>query len=729
MEWIKKATKEDMYLNEILSFDEYMEVFEKFPNRECRPSSKYLIDMLEYFGKDSDGGFKLFHTNHPDSSAVFGQRKTQQALYHNLINFEDEGINNKFILLVGPNGSSKSSLVKKLMKGAEEYSKTEEGVLYSFSWIFPVDKILKGSMGIAVEGQAENLNTYAKLDDKRISALLNSELKDHPLLLIPRKYRQELIDQKFSSDMRHLNNVKKTYLYQGDMSKRNKMVYDALLKNYKDDHQEVLKHIRVERFTISRRYSIGAATIEPQMHVDARMQQITMDKRLAGLPPSLQSINLFSLQGEVILANRGILEYSDLLKRPLDAYKYLLATTESGNVNLGGILTELDIVFVGTSNEIHLAAFKQHPDFNSFSARFDFVRVPYLLNYLDEKNIYKDQIEGLKEKSVFEPHALSILCMFSVMTRLRACQSKKYTEKKLSEITSSLNPLEKCLLYAKDETPERLSSEEKQILKQGLNEIKQEYENENLYEGKFGISPRDIKNIIYKLTSDHQNITMVEIIEYLEQFVQMRNHHDFLSITPQGDYHHPVRFLSFLKEYSLNIIDREMRNSLGLVDERSYEDHIKRYIENINALIKGEKIKNPITGKFIDCDQYFIKEFERNINLQEKEDSFRSHLISRLGAYYLDNPGQQITYHEVFPDLVKRLQESFHHEQKKVIKEISKNLVFFETEKKDEKKSISTLSKDDRKQIQSVLDNLTSQYGYSVKGAMSILKYIIKMRY
>lgn len=319
--------------------------------------------------------------------------------------------------------------------------------------------------------------------------------------------------------------------------------------------------------------------------------------------------------------------------------------------------------------------------------------------------------------------------MFSIMTRLRACQSKKYSDKKLAEIAITLNPLEKCMLYAKEETPEHLSSEEKQVLRQGLSEIKQEYENENLYEGKFGISPREIKNIIYKLTSVHQNITIVEIIDFLEKFIQMKNHHDFLSITPQGDYHHPTRFLSLLKEHSLNLFDTELRHSLGLVDECSYEDHIKRYIENINALIKGEKIKNPITGKFIDCDQYFIKEFERNINLKEKESTFRSHLISRLGAYYLDNPNKQITYHEVFPDLVKRLQESFHHEQKKVIKNISKNLVFFETEKKDEKKSIATLSDDDRLQIQSVIDNLVSHYGHSSKGAMSILKYIIKMRY
>lgn len=143
-------------------------------------------------------------------------------------------------------------------------------------------------------------------------------------------------------------------------------------------------------------------------------------------------MNLFQLNGEAVLANRGILEFSDLLKRPLDAFKYLLQTMETKTLNLQGILTELDIFFIGTSNEIHLAAFKQHPDFNSFKGRFNFIRVPYLLNYRDEMKIYGEQIDGLADKTRFEPHALSALCLFSVMSRLRNAQVKNYPDKKLA---------------------------------------------------------------------------------------------------------------------------------------------------------------------------------------------------------------------------------------------------------------------------------------------------------
>jgi len=731
LDWIHKASENNDTQAEVLSFSDYMQIFEKDSKNECRPTYEFIRDMLKHYGVNEDGSYKLFQMDHADCPPVYGQNKVQQVLAQNLINFSEEGFNNKFILLIGPNGSSKSSLVKKLIKGLEDYSETDQGKLFSFSWIFPIENYIKGTLGLNSTIRDTNLMSYAHLEDKEISAIMPSELKDHPLLLIPKEYRQELLEKTLKGDDRLLESVRKSYLYRGDLSKRNRMIYDALLKNYKGKHQEVLKHIRIERFTISKRYSTSAVTIEPQIHVDARMQQITMDKRLQSLPPSLQSLNLFSLQGEAVMANRGVLEYSDLLKRPLDAYKYLLMTMETGSINLQGILTELDIFFIGTSNEIHLAAFKQHPDFNSFKGRFNFVTVPYLLDVRDEEKIYSEQVIGLKDRSHFSPHALNALCLFAVMSRLRVCQTKNYNDKKLANIATNLNPLEKALYIADFELPEKLDIESRQILKQGHEEIQSEYVNDSLYEGKFGLSPRDLKHIIYKLSSLHDNVTFVEVLEHLQQLIMKKNEYDFLNMAPQADYHNPGRYLELIKEHNLTFFDRELRTSLGLVDERSYEDYIRRYIENVNALIKGEKIKNTTTGKFVDPDDYFIKEFEIAINLKEDAKTYRSLLISKLGAYFLDNQSRPIIYVDVFPDLVNRLQESFRIEQKKVIIAISKNLMFFEAEfsKNVSPGQGTPLSDESRKQIRSVLKNLENNYGYTEGAAMSLLNFLIKERY
>ncbi|MBT3235567.1 MAG: hypothetical protein HN353_06430 [Bdellovibrionales bacterium] len=734
MRWIEEANVEDRSLNEVLSFHDYMEEVEQHPIRSCRPSYLYLLDMLNHFGQDDQDQFKLFQMEHPDSPPVFGQTNTQLSLYQNLINFKEEGINNKFILLVGPNGCGKSSLVRKFMKGAEEYSKCDDGKIYTFSWIFPIDNYVKGTLGLSKTSQPEKdpLSSFASLEDKDIVAIVHSELHDHPLLLIPRAHRQKLLVDLLAPYPEMLESVKKSYLYRSDLSKKNRMIYDALLKNHKGNHQDVLRHIRVERYNISKRYSSSAVTIEPQLHVDARLQQITMDKRLANLPPSLQSLNLFQLHGEVVLANRGVLEFSDLLKRPLDTFKYLLMTMETSSINLQGILTELDIFFVGTSNEVHLTAFKQHPDYNSFKGRFNFVQVPYLLNYHHESQIYNEQIQGLKDKSVLEPNSLETLCLFTVMTRLRPCLGKNYQDKLLAKTVTALNPLEKALFIGDHQIPTKFEMEARQILGQNYQSLCHEYQDDTLYEGKFGISPRDIKKIIYDLTSSGQTLTIIEIVKYLESLIQQKNEYDFLNMSAQGDFHNPARFISLLKEYNLDILDRELRDSLGLVDNRSYESYIQRYIENISAKIKGEKIKNQITGKFETYDEFLIKEFEESILLKEEAGGFQSHLISKLGAYSLDHPQAEIVYCQVFPDIVDRLQQSFRNEQKKSIQQIAKNVLFYEAElarRNDNIQEKVPISSEDRKRIEKVINHMVEKYHYSNMAALSLMKYLIKMRY
>lgn len=729
-DWIDEAMKEQESYMEVLTFDDYMEKVKENPLRQMRTSAIYLKDMFDFFGKNENGIYKLFLRKCASSSSVYGQENPQHDILRNITNFIEEGFNNKFILLVGPNGSSKTSIVRKIMEGAEEYSKFDEGSLYTFSWIFPIDQYIKGGLGLGANTTESDLKSFAHLDDKEISSILVSDLKDHPFLLIPTDHRQKIIDNLLKENPYYLESIKKTYLYNGDISKRNRMIFDALLKSYQGDYKMVLKHIRIERFLISKRYSVSAVSIEPQLHVDLRMQQITMDKRLASLPPSLQSLNLFTLSGENVMANRGVLEFSDLLKRPLDAFKYLLMTMESKTINLQGILTELDIFFIGTSNEIHLSAFKQHPDYHSFRGRINFVRVPYLLNYEYEEMIYQEQANSLKEKVNFEPKALETLCLWSVMTRLRPPMLKSYKEKSLADIVITLNPLEKSILYTKKTAPKRFDSEERRILKSNRDFIKSEFNHDSLYEGKFGISPREIKQIIYEISEEHKIVTFVEVLEYLDSFVQRRNEYDFLNIAPQGDYNNPEKFIQLLRDYQLDILDQHLRDSLGLIDDRSYEDYIAKYVLSINCLLKGEKMKNNITGRYEEVDMYFIKEFENNLKLQESAESFRSYTISTLGAFALDHPNGKIVYTEVFPDIVKTLKESFREEQKKVISQMAKNLVFYIDEIENKKKEKNTaLTKEAREQITNVLSNLEKRFHYSPRGALTLVKYLIKNRY
>jgi len=208
IDWLEKTKSEKNDNLETLSFSDYMSTLEENPRRQMRASCRYFYDMFHHFGVEEDGSFKIFQEEDQDSPAVYGHKSVQRKLVQNLINFEEEGFNNKFILLVGPNGSSKSSLVKKIIKGLEVYGHKKEGALYTFSWIFPIDPYLKGSLGLTSREETKELQSFAYLEDKEISAILNSELKDHPLLLIPKIYRQELLDDLFKDDQEYLTDLK-----------------------------------------------------------------------------------------------------------------------------------------------------------------------------------------------------------------------------------------------------------------------------------------------------------------------------------------------------------------------------------------------------------------------------------------------------------------------------------------------------------------------------------------
>ena len=56
-------------------------------------------------------------------------------------------------------------------------------------------------------------------------------------------------------------------------------VYETLLTDNRGDLSQLLRHVRVERYYISKRYRVGAVTVGPQLHVDAKEVQLTEDER------------------------------------------------------------------------------------------------------------------------------------------------------------------------------------------------------------------------------------------------------------------------------------------------------------------------------------------------------------------------------------------------------------------------------------------------------------------
>src|SRR5690606_19491204 len=143
----------------------------------------------------------------------------------------------------------------------------------------------------------------------------------------------------------------------------------------------------------------------------------TADQNLGALPASLQGLSLYDVSGELVDASGGLLELSDLLKRPIDAYKYLQTTVETGHVSVGSQSLLVNCVMLASGNELHLTAFRDHPEYESFRGRFQLIAVPYLCDYRLEQEIYDRQIAKRISAHV-APHATKVAARFAVLTRL-----------------------------------------------------------------------------------------------------------------------------------------------------------------------------------------------------------------------------------------------------------------------------------------------------------------------
>ena len=714
--------------NRLLTFDEYVKMAFNDPRRHTRGSAQYMIDMLDHFGRttqrDGESHFKLFDMEFEDERhRVIAQNEVQQEIYRTLQNFVKEGVNNKLILLHGPNGSAKSSLVNCLSRGLEHYGELPEGATYRFNWIFPVEKIVKGGLGLgSYSGTKETLSSYAKLADDEIAARVPCEMKDHPLLLLPLAARRDLFGQMFKDERVNLPD----YLTKGMPCHKCKMIYEALLTANKGDLKKVLMHVQVERFYISKRYRTAAVTIEPQMHVDAQSRQITMDKSLSFLPSSLHGLSLFELSGDLVDGNRGIVEYADLLKRPVDAYKYLLIACESGNVNVGASIAYLDTVLIGSTNELQLDAFKEFPDFTSFKARIELIRVPYLIQYSEEQKIYDIHVNKIAGEKHVTPHTTFVAALWAVLSRLKKPNAIHYPPV-LTNIVGALSPLEKAKLYDNGSMPAHLSAEERKVLKVAIKKLREEYNTVPYYEGRMGASAREIKSVLYDSAQNPEFpcLSPLSVLSELEDFVKRTSEYDFLKQDVKDGYHDNHEFINTVKNEYISRLDMEVRESMGVFETRQYEEFLKKYIVHLSHQLKKEKIKNTITGKMEPPDMTLIEEFEQIIEAPSgggERESFRQNVISTIGAFALDHPKQPVDYRYVFPEYMKRLEDHYFNQQKAQMKTLGDAIQFFGTEREDR-------STDHYKLAKTTIGNMMKNLKYCEGCAPQAILFLIRAKY
>ncbi|MBN2493944.1 MAG: serine protein kinase PrkA [Deltaproteobacteria bacterium] len=720
-----------------LGFEEYLRIFFEQPTRQLRGAAHYIRDTFDYFGTreiQTPAGnrkrFRLFDAAFQDGvGRVAGQEEPQGKIYRLLENFVRTGRVNRLILLHGPNGSAKTSIIRAIVAGMEHYSSTEEGSLYHYRWIFPSEEIARGQIGFgdAASEQHHEQESYAHLPAEAIDAVLPCGMKDHPLLLVPIEKRLALFEQLRLDGCIPEDFTIPDVLLRGDLCPQCRKIHDALLAAYSGDCAQVLRHVQVQRLILSGRYRRGVATVEPQLHVDAGEQQMTASRDLSSLPPAIAHLNLFGLAGPLVDANRGLLEYNDLLKRPIDSFKYLLVTCESGQVTLDRSNLFLDAVILGSTNEMMLESFKSYADFASFKGRLELVRVPYLRRTSDENQIYTDQVPAGSLDRHLAPHTLELASLWAVMTRLRRPDPSGLESKELKQAVRDLNPLEKALLYDRGEAPGRLSSSAARELVSALADL-YEWPGQD-YEGISGASAREVRMLLMNAAQapDKSCVTPLGMLAEIRNLMKDKTVFAFLQRKPEGDYMDQDKILDLIEEHYLDILEEEAAEAMGLVAESSYRNLLDRYISHVNAYLKKESLLDPVTRKSIPADEKLMKEVESVVKPDDEDEAaFRKQLISQIGAFALEAgkagaPVGKPDYAKVFPRIYDRLKDDFVEKRETLIRRnFTQYLAWLDKEDLDAR---------DEQMARQMNDSLVERFGYCRHCAAEALSFLMSRRF
>ncbi len=729
----KRARESFVEHRRLLSFTQFVELVMEHPMRFARSSAQYVRDCFDHFGVEEfetvlgrRKHYKLFDCPFDGGrDRLIGQEEAQASVYQILTSFVQDGRIRRLVLLHGPNGSAKSSLIGCVQRALEAYSHTDEGALYRFNWIFPADKIARESIGFGGSGRTSpstsSRDTYAFLDDLDVDAKLIDELKDNPLFLIEPGARRRLLEQSLpaGADFKLSD-----YILRGDLSHKSKRIYEALLTAYQGDLKAVTRHVQVERFFVSRRYRIGAVTVEPQFRVDAGARQVTADRSLQSLPASLQNQTLHELVGDLIDGNRGVVEYNDLLKRPQEYNRYLLATSEKATVSLDHANVHLDAVLLGSANETYLSAFKGSPEYPSFNARLELVRMPYLRDFRVEQRIYEEQISATEMGKPMAPHSTYVAALWAVLTRLKRPEPERHPEG-VRGLIEHLSPLEKADLYADGAVPEGLSPDQARGLRAAVPVMMDLGADGDVYEGRYGASPREMKGLLLRAAqlSTYPHLSPLAIFDELRRLVRETSVYQFLQIKPDGEYYHHEHFIDVVTERYLDLLDKDVRSAMGLIDEARYGEYFQRYIDHVTHWLRKEKLYNRATGRSEEPDEGLMKEVEAAIAGGSSAEAFRNDIMGSIAAWSIDHPGQPMSYPAIFPRHFEALRAAYYEERREQIWRIKQNLLSHLGE------SSSSMSTEEAQQVRVTLDALQSKHGYTAESAREAIVFLIKHRY
>jgi serine protein kinase len=642
------------------SFEQYLDIVQRFPE-VTRTAYQRLYDMILSHGTEEAYEFKQkvtrykffteYATRHGDG--IYGiDRPLMQLVNAFKSAARGYGTERRVLLLHGPVGSAKSTIARLLKRGLEDYSRTDAGALYSFSWKNP-------------DG------TWAK-----------DPMHGEPLQLIPAEFRPAILAR--------LNEGRKEDDFQvrikGELCPYSRFEFNQRLTKYDGNWIEMLRNeVKVYRLVLSEKDRIGIGTFQPKDEKNQDSTELTGDinyRKIAEFGTDSDP-RAFNFDGELNIANRGIVEFIEVLKLDVAFLYDLLGASQEHKIKPKKFAqTDIDEVILGHTNEPEYRRLQNNEFMEALRDRTVKIDVPYVTRLKDEIRIYEKDFnpDRVRGKHI-APHTIEIAAMWAVLTRL---EQPKH---------ASLSLLQKMKLYNGKTLPG--------FTEDNIIELKREAPNEGMH----GISPRYIQDKISNAIVAHPDEDCVNPFMVLHELEAGLRHHSL--ITNQETLQKYRELLAVVREEYEDIVKNEVQRAIA-ADEDALSRLCSNYIDNVRAYTQREKVRNRYTGNYEEPDERLMRSVEEKIDIPEgRKDDFRREIMNYIGALALD--GKKFDY-KTNERLQKALELKLFEDQKDTIKLTSlvSNVVDKATQEK----------------IDIVKSRLIRNYGYNETSATDVLTFV-----
>ncbi|MBK8207384.1 MAG: hypothetical protein IPK87_11445 [Planctomycetes bacterium] len=725
------------------SYFEYLDMVCAEPYRHTRTTYQLTFDMIQYFGSDTfeDSGeqvrrYKLFDDPfHQGKNAIYGLERTISRLVKYIRAGAREEGKERIFILHGPVGTAKTSIIDLIGRGLEAYTGTDDGATYSFAWRFGKDfhNTEGGSLGFGGNTKPDHAGLHNPV------AVLPSQMKEHPLFLIPRQARRDLLEKLFRQ-----NKIEDRFpiphkVLEGDLDFNSRQIYEFLLRRYKGDWLRVMDHVLVRRIQFSESGGVGIAKIPPEGNVETASTPVTIDENYKFIANLVGSVNLVRYHGKYVRGNRGLVHYSDIFKKPSNYLQHLLSAVEEHKMDFGEVGCDIDVMLLGTTNLAEYQALRSDPLSKALRSRMRKIDVPYLLNFHDEEKIYNRGLKQAKRYHRIAPHATELAASWAVMSRLEKSDLPNASDipEESRQVLAKLNPLAKTLLYA-GEFPPFLNNRERQALQR---EVRKRLRNEFQHEGMDGIPTRILQNVFADICEEDGSdcITPFAVFKLLDKVVdQGPVNYDFLARQRDDGYHDFRAFTAVLRQRYDEIIASEIENSIVNVDPSDIEKRIRHYLRHVTAYNRKEKIKSEVTGKDLEPDESMMRNVESLMSVEDTErEFFRFKMVSRLTNALTSGtqkvtPGAEplgIDLQGVYQDVFKELHRSLYREMRDKVNWQAIKRQFEKCKTREQlDKHLAGEGESVRSSTVTLVDNMDRTYGYCYECAKPIILYFIDKR-